>query len=161
MRQIVDLDLNNLNDRLFDHHMSIELTDNAKTLLTQKGFDPLLGARPLRRVIQREIEDSISEQILRGNLVDGERIMVDSEGEGLLGEFTLKGVPFSDDESKLDDVKKNCDIHSNDSSSELDDSSESSESSDSDESGESSESSGETHPESYSNEDSSTDKSNN
>ncbi|KXI18713.1 hemolysin B [Gardnerella vaginalis] len=161
VRQIVDLDLNNLNDRLFDHHMSIELTDNAKTLLTQKGFDPLLGARPLRRVIQREIEDSISEQILRGNLVDGERIMVDSEGEGLLGEFTLKGVPFSDDESKLDDVKKNCDIHSNDSSSELDDSSESSESSDSDESGESSESSGETHPESYSNEDSSTDKSNN
>ena len=145
VRQIVDLDLNNLNDRLFDHHMSIELTDNAKTLLTQKGFDPLLGARPLRRVIQREIEDSISEQILRGNLVDGERIMVDSEGEGLLGEFTLKGVPFSDDESKLDDVKKNCDIHSNDSSSELDDSSESS---------------GETHPESYSNEDSSTDKSN-
>ncbi|WP_296157473.1 ATP-dependent Clp protease ATP-binding subunit [uncultured Gardnerella sp.] len=160
VRQIVDLDLNNLNDRLFDHHMSIELTDNAKTLLTQKGFDPLLGARPLRRVIQREIEDSISEQILRGNLVDGERIMVDSEGEGLLGEFTLKGVPFSDDESKLDDVKKNCDIHSNDSSSELDDSSESSESSDSDESNESSESSGETHPESYSNEDSSTDKSN-
>ena len=155
VRQIVDLDLNNLNDRLFDHHMSIELTDNAKTLLTQKGFDPLLGARPLRRVIQREIEDSISEQILRGNLVDGERIMVDSEGEGLLGEFTLKGVPFSDDESKLDDVKKNCDIHSNDSSSELDDSSESSESSDS------GESSGETHPESYSNEDSSTDKSNN
>ncbi len=148
VRQIVDLDLNNLNDRLFDHHMSIELTDNAKTLLTQKGFDPLLGARPLRRVIQREIEDSISEQILRGNLVDGERIMVDSEGEGLLGEFTLKGVPFSDDESKLDDVKKNCYIHSNDSSSELDDSSESSESS------------GETHPESYSNEDSSTDKSN-
>ena len=160
VRQIVDLDLNNLNDRLFDHHMSIELTDNAKTLLTQKGFDPLLGARPLRRVIQREIEDSISEQILRGNLVDGERIMVDSEGEGLLGEFTLKGVPFSDDESKLDDVKKNCDIHSNDSSSKLDDSSESSESSDSDESNESSESSGETHPESYSNEDSSTDKSN-
>ena len=157
MRQIVDLDLNNLNDRLFDHHMSIELTDNAKTLLTQKGFDPLLGARPLRRVIQREIEDSISEQILRGNLVDGERIMVDSEGEGLLGEFTLKGVPFSDDESKLDDVKKDCDIHSNDSSSELDDSSESN---DSDDSGESSESSGETHPESYSNEDSSTDKSN-
>ena len=160
VRQIVDLDLNNLNDRLFDHHMSIELTDNAKTLLTQKGFDPLLGARPLRRVIQREIEDSISEQILRGNLVDGERIMVDSEGEGLLGEFTLKGVPFSDDESKLDDVKKNCDIHSNDSSSKLDDSSESSESSDSGESNESSESSGETHPESYSNEDSSTDKSN-
>ena len=163
VRQIVDLDLNNLNDRLFDHHMSIELTDNAKTLLTQKGFDPLLGARPLRRVIQREIEDSISEQILRGNLVDGERIMVDSEGEGLLGEFTLKGVPFSDDESKLDDVKKNCDIHSNDSSSELDDSSESSDSDDSGdsiESNESSESSGETHPESYSNEDSSTDKSN-
>ena len=48
--------------------MSLELTDAAKDLLAQKGFDPLLGARPLRRVIQRDIEDAISEKILMGDL---------------------------------------------------------------------------------------------
>ena len=71
VRQIVDLDVNKLNDRLFDRHMSLELTDAAKDLLAQKGFDPLLGARPLRRVIQRDIEDAISEKILLGELEDG------------------------------------------------------------------------------------------
>ncbi|MBM6698868.1 ATP-dependent Clp protease ATP-binding subunit [Bifidobacterium pullorum subsp. saeculare] len=96
VRQIVDLDVKQLNDRLFDRHMSLELTDAAKDLLAQKGFDPLLGARPLRRVIQRDIEDAISEQILMGELTDGERILVDAEGEGILGEFTFKGEKFAD-----------------------------------------------------------------
>ena len=91
VRQIVDLDVNKLNDRLFDRHMSLELTDAAKDLLAQKGFDPLLGARPLRRVIQRDIEDAISEKILLGELEDGQRVVVDAEGEGILGEFTFRG----------------------------------------------------------------------
>ena len=91
VRQIVDLDVKQLNDRLFDRHMSLELTDAAKDLLAQKGFDPLLGARPLRRVIQRDIEDAISEKILMGDLEDGQRVIVDAEGEGILGEFTFKG----------------------------------------------------------------------
>ena len=85
VRQIVDLDVKQLNDRLFDRHMSLELTDAAKDLLAQKGFDPLLGARPLRRVIQRDVEDAISEKILMGDLEDGQRVKVDAEGEGILG----------------------------------------------------------------------------
>ncbi|KAA8819721.1 ATP-dependent Clp protease ATP-binding subunit ClpC [Bifidobacterium rousetti] len=96
VRQIVDLDIKQLNDRLFDRHMSLELTDKAKDLLAQKGFDPLLGARPLRRVIQRDIEDAISEKILMGDLKDGQRVVVDSEGEGILGEFTFKGETFEE-----------------------------------------------------------------
>ena len=96
VRQIVDLDVKQLNDRLFDRHMSLELTDAAKDLLAQKGFDPLLGARPLRRVIQRDIEDAISEKILMGELEDGQRVVVDSEGEGILGEFTFRGEQFDD-----------------------------------------------------------------
>ncbi|WP_236034406.1 ATP-dependent Clp protease ATP-binding subunit [Bifidobacterium saguinibicoloris] len=96
VRQIVDLDVKRLNDRLFDRHMSLELTDKAKDLLAQKGFDPLLGARPLRRVIQRDIEDAISEKILMGDLKDGQRVVVDSEGEGILGEFTFKGETFEE-----------------------------------------------------------------
>ena len=94
MPSIVDLDVKQLNDRLFDRHMSLELTDAAKDLLAQKGFDPLLGARPLCRVIQRDIEDAISEKILMGDLEDGQRVIVDAEGEGILGEFTFKGEEF-------------------------------------------------------------------
>ena len=94
VRQIVDLDVKRLNDRLFERHMTLELTDAAKNLLAQKGFDPLLGARPLRRVIQRDIEDAISEKILLGDLTDGERVEVDAEGEGLLGEFIFRGIKF-------------------------------------------------------------------
>ena len=96
VRQIVDLDVKKLDDRLFDRHMSLDLTDEAKDLLAQKGFDPLLGARPLRRVIQRDIEDAISEKILMGELTDGEHVKVDADGEGPLGEFTFEGVPFTD-----------------------------------------------------------------
>ncbi len=96
VRQIVNMDVKQLNDRLFDRHMSLELTDAAKDLLAQKGFDPLLGARPLRRVIQRDIEDAISEKILMGDLEDGQRVIVDAEGEGILGEFTFKGEEFEE-----------------------------------------------------------------
>ncbi|MEK0217575.1 ATP-dependent Clp protease ATP-binding subunit [Bifidobacterium mongoliense] len=95
VRQIVDLDIAQLNDRLFERHMSLELTDDAKDLLARKGFDPSLGARPLRRVIQRDIEDAISEQILMGNLSDGQNVLVDAHGEDILGEFTFKGERFT------------------------------------------------------------------
>ena len=96
VRQIVDLDVKQLNDRLFDRHMSLELTDAAEDLLAQKGFDPLMGARPLRRVIQRDVEDAISEKILMGELEDGQRVKVDAEGEGILGEFTFTGEAFEE-----------------------------------------------------------------
>ncbi|KAA8822433.1 ATP-dependent Clp protease ATP-binding subunit [Bifidobacterium vespertilionis] len=96
VRQIVDLDVSLLNQRLFERHMSLELTGKAKDLLAEKGFDPLLGARPLRRVIQRDIEDAISEKILMGELEDGEKVVVDAEGEGILGEFTFKGEKFEE-----------------------------------------------------------------
>ena len=94
VRQIVDMQVDELSARLFARHMSIGLTDAAKDLLTQKGFDPLLGARPLRRVIQNEIEDSIAERILQGTLRDGEMITVDAQGEGPLGEFLFESRPF-------------------------------------------------------------------
>lgn len=99
VRQIVDLDVTALNNRLFDRHMSLELTDDAKDLLARKGFDPLLGARPLRRVIQRDIEDAISEQILMGELEDGQRVRVDVDADAALGEdFTFVGETFEEPE---------------------------------------------------------------
>ena len=91
--QIVDLMLKNLDDRLQAKDMGIELTPAAKDLLAERGYDPLLGARPLRRVIQREIEDGLSERILFGELKAGEIIVVDVEGEGAEAVFTFKGAP--------------------------------------------------------------------
>ncbi|MSO42808.1 MAG: NDP-hexose 4-ketoreductase, partial [Candidatus Planktophila sp.] len=68
-------------------------TPAAKDLLALRGYDPLLGARPLRRTIQREIEDALSERILFGELKAGEIIVVDVEGEGTDAIFTFKGAP--------------------------------------------------------------------
>ncbi|MBU3734514.1 MAG: ATP-dependent Clp protease ATP-binding subunit [Candidatus Planktophila sp.] len=91
--QIVDLMLKNLDERLQAKDMGIELTPAAKDLLAERGYDPLLGARPLRRTIQREIEDALSERILFGELKAGEIIVVDVEGEGAEAVFTFKGAP--------------------------------------------------------------------
>jgi len=91
--QIVDLMVASLDDRLKAKDMGIELTQAAKDLLAARGYDPLLGARPLRRVIQREIEDSLSERILFGELMAGEIIVVDVEGVDAEAKFTFVGAP--------------------------------------------------------------------
>ena len=91
--QIVDLMIANLDERLRAKDMGIELTTAAKGLLADRGYDPLLGARPLRRTIQREIEDALSERILFSELNAGEIIVVDVEGEGAEAQFTFKGAP--------------------------------------------------------------------
>jgi ATP-dependent Clp protease ATP-binding subunit ClpC len=90
--QIVDLMIANLDERLKTKDMGIELTQAAKDLLAVRGYDPLLGARPLRRVIQREIEDSLSERILFGELKAGEIIVVDVEGDAAEAKFTFAGA---------------------------------------------------------------------
>ena len=71
------------------------LTPAAKNLLATKGYDPVLGARPLRRTIQREIEDVLSEKILFGELKSGEIVAVDATGEGKDDTFTFEGTPHS------------------------------------------------------------------
>jgi ATP-dependent Clp protease ATP-binding subunit ClpC len=90
--QIVDLMVAGLDDRLKAKDMGIELTQAAKDLLAARGYDPLLGARPLRRVIQREIEDALSERILFGELKAGEIIVVDVEGVDADAKFTFTGA---------------------------------------------------------------------
>ncbi|NOV95990.1 ATP-dependent Clp protease ATP-binding subunit [Isoptericola halotolerans] len=94
--EIVDLEVAKLDKRLRDKDMGIDLTPAAKKLLAEKGYDPVLGARPLKRAIQREIEDALSEKILFGELKAGQMVLVDGEGEGILGEFTFRGVPKSE-----------------------------------------------------------------
>ena len=96
---IVDLMIASLETRLKDKDMAIELTQSAKDLLAERGYDPVLGARPLRRTIQREIEDVMSEKILFGELRPGQIVVVDTEGEGKEATLTFKGndrSPFPD-----------------------------------------------------------------
>ncbi|MFC7407108.1 ATP-dependent Clp protease ATP-binding subunit [Georgenia alba] len=94
--QIVDLEISKLDTRLRDQDMTIELTAAAKELLAERGYDPVLGARPLKRAIQREIEDVLSEKILFGDVKPGQKVVVDAEGEGLLGQFTFAGEQAGD-----------------------------------------------------------------
>ncbi|MUK01162.1 AAA domain-containing protein [Vibrio cholerae] len=89
--EIVDLFLARLSGRMADKGMTIELTPAAKVLLATRGYDPAMGARPLRRTIQREIEDQLSEKILFGEITSGERIDIDVEGEGTDARFTFVG----------------------------------------------------------------------
>jgi ATP-dependent Clp protease ATP-binding subunit ClpC len=79
--------------RLHDRDMSIELTQAAKDLLAKRGFDPVLGARPLRRTVQREIEDVLAEKMLYGEVGPGQIVLVDVEGEGPTATFTFAGTP--------------------------------------------------------------------
>ena len=76
--------------------MGIELTPAAKDLLAKKGYDPVLGARPLRRTIQREIEDALSEKILYAEFASGQYVLVDTEGEGKEEKFTFSDMAHPD-----------------------------------------------------------------
>ncbi|HEX3614273.1 MAG TPA: ATP-dependent Clp protease ATP-binding subunit [Sporichthyaceae bacterium] len=91
--QIVDLMVAKLDDRMKDKDMAIEVTPAAKALLAKRGFDPVLGARPLRRAIQRDVEDALSEKILYSELRPGQIVVVDVEGEGDQVKFTFRGEP--------------------------------------------------------------------
>ncbi len=99
IHRIVDLMVAQIEDRLADRDMGIELTPAARELLGKRGYDPVLGARPLRRAIQRDIEDPIAEQILFGQLSPGSIVVVDvADGadEKSTIPFTFTGTPKSE-----------------------------------------------------------------
>ena len=91
IKQIVDLMIANLSKRMEAQDMKLQITDEARELLADRGFDPVLGARPLRRAIQRDIEDALSERILFGDILPGQVVTVGVKGEGAEREFTFNG----------------------------------------------------------------------
>ena len=103
--QMVNLLIDRVGTQLEERDIGIELTDKAQNLLAQRGFDPVLGARPLRRTIQCDIEDQLSEKILFGEIGAGEIISVDVEGwdgeskddSGATFTFTPRPKPLPDD----------------------------------------------------------------
>ncbi len=90
--KIVDLMIARLDERMREQDMKLEMTEAARLLLADKGFDPVLGARPLRRAIQREIEDMLSEKILFGEIKSSDTVRVDAEGEEGERHFTFTPV---------------------------------------------------------------------
>jgi ATP-dependent Clp protease ATP-binding subunit ClpB len=83
IRSIVDVQINRLAHRLEEKHITIDLTDAARDLLADHGFDPTYGARPLKRAIQRMVLDPMAVEILEGNIPDSSRVTVDA-GEGAM-----------------------------------------------------------------------------
>lgn len=84
MREIVDLELRKVENRLLEKNIKIEITQKTKEYLVEKGFDPNLGARPLKRVIQREVLDPLALKIVSGEIKEGERIKVDVENNQIV-----------------------------------------------------------------------------
>ncbi|GAI14843.1 unnamed protein product, partial [marine sediment metagenome] len=88
LRNIVDLMVKDLKGRLADRKLNIELSDKAKSWLVKEGYDPLYGARPLRRAIERYVENPLSAKLLRGEFGQGDTVMVDLGDDGLT--FTVR-----------------------------------------------------------------------
>ena len=91
MGSIVDIQLQRLERLLKDRNMTVELDDAAREWLAEKGYDPAYGARPLKRVIQKELQDPLARLILDGTLHDGETIRVSAEA----GALTVNGRAVS------------------------------------------------------------------
>jgi len=84
IKQIVQLELNKVADRLVDHDIKLTATPEAVDMLAEKGYDPEMGARPLRRVIQQIVEDKLSDALLGGDFQAGDTILVDVEEEEII-----------------------------------------------------------------------------
>ena len=84
IKQIVGIMINKIAERLKQNGINMEVTDNAKVLIAKKGFDPVFGARPLRRAVQNMIEDKIAEEMLDGNVKAGDNILVDAIGDEIV-----------------------------------------------------------------------------
>ncbi len=101
MVQIVDIVMDEMLDKVQDREIGIELTKGAKEFVAEHGFDPMYGARPLRRTIQKFIEDPIAEEILKGKFRDGSQILVKKKGDELdFTEVSRKRIKASKNKNK-------------------------------------------------------------
>jgi ATP-dependent Clp protease ATP-binding subunit ClpB len=83
LRQIVDIQVGLLVQRLAQRSLSVELTDAAREHLADAGYDPTFGARPLKRLIQRELQDPLAMKLLAGEVAEGDTVVVDAVEGGL------------------------------------------------------------------------------
>ena len=90
LRKIVDLLMDDLQERLADRKIKLEITDGAKSWLARTGFDPVYGARPLRRAVERYVENPLSTKVLRGEFNEGDVVLVDMADDALT--FTVRAA---------------------------------------------------------------------
>jgi ATP-dependent Clp protease ATP-binding subunit ClpB len=90
LARIVELQVADLAKRLHDRRLSLEVTEGARSWLAMSGFDSAYGARPLRRLVQRDIGDRLATAILAGDISDGDTVLVDTAAD--LGELTVEGL---------------------------------------------------------------------
>jgi ATP-dependent Clp protease ATP-binding subunit ClpB len=88
LAQIVDIQVVWLKRRLADRRIALEFSDEAKTLLAERGYDPVYGARPLKRVIQKIVETPLAKKIMAGEVPDGSGVRVSTDEQGLVFEVT-------------------------------------------------------------------------
>jgi len=96
IKEIVDLELDKVSDRLGEKEISIDVTEDAKEFLAEEGFDKNLGARPLKRTIQKEVLNPLSLKIVSGDVEEGDEIEVDKNQEGVI----FNGKHLADTEEK-------------------------------------------------------------
>ena len=84
LHRIVDIQLDHLRSRLAERRIGIELTERAKAHFAQAGYDPTYGARPLKRLLQKEVETQLGRKIIAGEVGDNDRVVVDYDGNGLV-----------------------------------------------------------------------------
>ncbi|WP_332602939.1 ATP-dependent chaperone ClpB [Arthrobacter sp. S2(2024)] len=90
LARIVELHVDELTKRLHDRRLTLEVSDGARAWLAMSGYDPAYGARPLRRLVQREIGDRLAKEILAGQIADGDTVLVDTAAD--VDELTIEGL---------------------------------------------------------------------
>jgi ATP-dependent Clp protease ATP-binding subunit ClpB len=91
---IVDIQLQRVSDRLHDRNIELRVTPAAREWLATRGYDPVYGARPLKRLIQREVLDSLAMKLLNGDLHDGEVVTISASDAGLAFQAELTEAPL-------------------------------------------------------------------
>ena len=94
LAEVVEIQLRAVADRLRERQIDLELTDSARELLANKGYDPVYGARPLKRVIQKEVLDPLSIKVIKGEVHDGETVTLDNDGGHLTFRANLTEAPL-------------------------------------------------------------------
>ncbi|HTF92142.1 MAG TPA: AAA family ATPase, partial [Verrucomicrobiae bacterium] len=99
LKQIVDIQLEHLRARLAERHIVLDLSDRAREHIALVGYDPSYGARPLKRVIQKEIETPLGRLLLKGDIQDGQAVVVDHDRAAGALKFTVQGRTAAEEES--------------------------------------------------------------
>ena len=99
LKKILELELEKVRKRLTERNINFELDDSAHDLLLEKGYDPTYGARPMRRAVEKHLEDPMAEEIIRSDLREGKTISIKAK-DGYL-KFTQKKTPSKSKDSKV------------------------------------------------------------